>query len=83
MPVIVTSPVEIVQVSRFGFWLAVGDTEHFLNFTHFPWFRDATIEALCDVSEVAPGHFYWPRLDIDLDLDAIRDPEKYPLVFQA
>jgi hypothetical protein len=83
MPGIATSPVEIVQLSRFGFWLAVGDAEYFLDFTHFPWFRAATIEAICEVDEVAPDHFYWPSLDIDLDLDAIRSPEKYPLVYQG
>ena len=25
-------------------------------------------------------HLYWPKLDVDLDLDRILHPEKYPLV---
>jgi hypothetical protein len=82
MPGIAISPVEVVQVTRHGLWLAVGDAEYFLDFKHFPWFRDATISAVCEVKEVMPGHFFWPVLDIDLDLDAIRFPEKYPLVYQ-
>jgi len=71
-----------MHMTRHGLWLAVGDTEYFLDFKHFPWFRDATIDAICDVTEVTPGHFYWPQLDVDLDLDSIREPEKYPLTYK-
>lgn len=80
MPGSVTSPIEIVQVSRFGIWLAAGDNEYFLDFVHFPWFRKASIEAICAVEEEAPGHFHWPLLDIDLDVETILNPERYPLV---
>ncbi len=82
MPGMAISPVEVVQVTRHGLWLAVGDAEHLLDFKHFPWFRDATIEAVCNVEEVSPGHFFWPALDIDLDLDTIKEPGKYPLIFK-
>lgn len=83
MPGTVASPVGTVQVSRFGLWLAIGDAEHFLNFTHFPWFRTATIGEICEATEVSQDHFHWSRLDVDLDLDTIRDPGKYPLVYRA
>ncbi len=82
MPGIVTSPVEIVQVTRHGLWLAVSDSEYFIDFQNFPWFRSASIEAVCDVEEVSPGHFYWQSLDIDLDLETIRNPNEYPLVYK-
>jgi len=83
MPEIVTSPVEVVQITKFGLWLAVGEEEYFLDFSFFPWFRKASIEAICEVNEVRPGHLYWPKLDIDLDIDRIRSPEKYPLVYKV
>lgn len=25
------------------------------------------------------GHFYWPDIDVDLDLKIIRHPERFPL----
>jgi len=28
-------------------------------------------------------HFYWPELDIDLDLDRIEHPENFPLLARA
>jgi hypothetical protein len=76
----VISPVELVQVTRFGFWLAIGDDEHYLNFADFPWFKKATIEALSAVEEAAPGHLHWSLLDVDLDVESIVHPENFPLI---
>lgn len=79
MPGTVTSPVEVVQVTPFGIWVAYHDREFYLDFDHFPWFRDAPVRQIFDVQEVSPQHFYWPQLDIDLDVDRIEHPERYPL----
>jgi hypothetical protein len=27
----------------------------------------------------APGHLYWPDLDVDLSVDSIEHPERYPM----
>ena len=83
MPGIATSPVEIVQVSGFGVWLAVEDEELFLDYLQFPWFKDATISSICAVEMPIQGHLYWPDLDIDLELDSIRHPDGYPLVAKS
>ena len=82
MPGIVTSPVEIVQVTKYGLWLATGNEEFWIEYRQYPWFRNATIEAICDVTEPVPGQYYWPALDVDLDLETLRHPEDYPLVAQ-
>ena len=83
MPGTSTSRVEVVQVTPFGVWLAYDDTEYFLDFDLFPWFREAPVGKIFRVEEVAPGHFHWPELDIDLDLDRIEHPDKYPLVARS
>ena len=75
-----TSGVEILNVSPHGFWLMVREQEHFLDFDHFPWFRKATLDQLFDVVLLHEAHLHWPGLDVDLDLDRIEHPEKYPLV---
>lgn len=82
MPGIVTSPVEVVQITKFGLWLAVGDAEYYLDFKNFPWFQSASITDICDLEEVSPGHLYWQTLDIDLDIETIKEPGLYPLVFK-
>jgi len=75
-----TSAVEVGNVSPHGFWLCVEGQEYFLPFTDFPWFHNASIKQICDVTLPHPGHLYWPALDIDLAVDSIVQPEKYPLV---
>ncbi len=74
------SGVEVTNVSKHGFWLLADDRELFLPFTELPWFREATLSALLNVEEPTPGHFYWPDLDVDLGLETIEHPERFPLV---
>lgn len=75
-----TSALDILNISRHGFWLLVAGDEYFLPFDEFPWFRQATIDAILHVEQPHPGHLYWPDLDIDLSLDSIENPAAYPLV---
>jgi len=78
-----TFPVEVTNVSPHGFWLLVETRELFVPFNDFPWFRDAAIGAIVNVERPSGHHLYWPDLDIDLALDSIESPEKYPLVSRA
>lgn len=78
-----TSRVEVTNVSPHGFWLFIGDKELFLSFKEFPWFKDASIAELARVELPSPHHLYWPALDIDLAVESISHPERYPLVSRA
>jgi len=68
-----TSAIEITNVSSHGFWLLWNGQEH------FPWFRDASIAAISHVELQGKEHLYWPDLDVDLSLEIIQDPDKFPL----
>jgi len=78
-----TSEVEITNVSSHGFWLLIGGNERFLAFEHFPWFRDASIKALTNVELLSPHHLYWPELDVDIAVESIDYPDRFPLVSKA
>lgn len=71
---------EVTNISKHGFWLFHNGEEYFLAFKEFPWFRKANIEEITNVESPSESHLYWPGLDIDLHLDSIRNPEKFPLV---
>jgi len=75
--------VEVANVSRNGFWLLVDDVEHFLAFDECPWFREATIGALTNVARPQPHHLHWPDLDVDLAVESLAHPERFPLVSRA
>ncbi|MEA2373379.1 MAG: hypothetical protein QOH12_3773 [Solirubrobacteraceae bacterium] len=80
MPGSVTSETEVTNISQHGFWLLVDERELFLPFDEFPWFRRATVGAILRVERPRPTHLHWPDLDIDLTIDSIEHPERYPLV---
>jgi Protein of unknown function (DUF2442) len=73
----------VINVSAHGFWLFVGERELFVSFQQFPWFREAPIRAITNVRLPSPRHLYWPDLDIDLAVESIEHPEKYPSISQA
>lgn len=77
------SQVEVTNVSPHGFWLFVGEQELFVSFKDFPWFKDASIRQISHVELPSAHHLYWPDLDIDLAVDSLTHPERYPLVSQA
>jgi len=83
MPGSVTSEAEVTHVSRHGFWLLLGDEELSVPFGEFPWFKQATIEQLCDVQRPTADHLYWPQLDVDLAVESIRNPGAFPRVSKA
>jgi hypothetical protein len=79
MPGTTTSQAEITNISLHGFWLLIDGKELFLAFAEYPWFKRAPIEAILRLEHPAPDHLYWPDLDIDLSVDSIEHPERYPL----
>ena len=77
------SEAEVTNISRHGFWLFVADEELFVAFKEFPWFKDASVAELINVEWPQPHHLYWPDLDVDLAVESIRHPKKFPLVSKA
>lgn len=75
-----TSAVEVTNISTHGFWILLRDEELFLPFSEFPWFRDVSVGKILDVELPSENHLYWPELDVDLAVDSIRHPERFPLV---
>lgn len=80
MPGNIISAAEVTHVSKHGFWLLIAEEELLVPFEQFPWFRKATIEQLSEVQLPTADHLYWPQLDVDLSVESIREPSKFPLV---
>lgn len=76
----ITLDVEVTQIDRQGIWLLIGEKESFLSFENFPRFRDASVGTIQNVELLNNNHLYWPDLDIDLAVESIEHPERFPLV---
>lgn len=42
-----------------------------------------TVAQIYAMEQLGPGQFYWPELDIGVELEALEQPERFPLIFQA
>ncbi len=78
-----TSKAEVTNVSGQGFWLLIAGRELFVRSASFPWFRDASIAQILAVEHPSADHLYWRQLDIDLTVESLEHPERYPLVSRA
>ncbi|MDP8229438.1 MAG: DUF2442 domain-containing protein [Candidatus Electryoneaceae bacterium] len=74
-----TSVVEVTNISNHGIWVLTDDREFFLPYDEFPWFKDFPVGKILNVVGQTPGHLYWPELDIDLSIETIEHPERFPL----
>lgn len=74
-----TSEVEVSLASNKGFWLLLGEEELFVAYAEFPWFKKTTMEEIATIEWPTPDHLHWPLLDIDLSVESIRNPDKFPL----
>ena len=77
-----TSQVEIQEISKHGIWIYVKGREYFLSYKDYPWFKEAKISEVYNVQLLHGMHLHWPDLDVDLELEALLYPEKYPLSYR-
>jgi len=70
---------EVESISPRGIWLWVQEKEYYLSFEEYPWFRQATVGQIHDVQFLHGSHLRWPALDVELELESLEHPEKYPL----
>jgi len=71
--------VEVTNISNHGLWILTQNKELFLSYEDFPWFKNKTIDNIAKVESFDQGHLYWEDLDIDLSLEMIEHPERFPL----
>ena len=79
----VTSPTdtEVTSIQRTGFWVLLEDTEYFIGFAEYPDFKKATVSQIHSLRRHKAG-LRWDELDVDIEIEALKHPEYYPLVFK-
>lgn len=79
MPGTSTSQAEVTNVDSQGLWILIEGSEHFLAYEQYPWFREAQLRQVLNVETLSGGHLHWPDLDIDLSIEILRAPSRFPL----
>ncbi|HCU23575.1 MAG TPA: DUF2442 domain-containing protein, partial [Deltaproteobacteria bacterium] len=52
---------EILNVGSRGIWILVRNQEFFMDYQNFPWFREAKLSDILDVS-LCKDHLHWENL---------------------
>lgn len=78
----VTSEAEVTNMDRFGLWILVRDREYFLPYEEYPWFKNARVDQVLNVELLNEDHLHWPELDVDLCIESLEEPDRYPLIYQ-
>jgi hypothetical protein len=80
---IATSPAEVTNIDSHGIWVLICDEEYFLPYEDFSWFKSAKVEDILNVELHHGVHLHWPALDVDLSVESLKNPGKYPLVAEG
>lgn len=79
---ICTSEFSVTTITDIGFWIMVEDKEYFVPFDEYPMFRDATVKQILNLTFIPPAQLHWESLDVDIELQALENPEMFPMVFK-
>lgn len=77
------SEVSVLMINAQGIMISVQGCDYFLSYNRIPWMQDAPIRSVLNVQMSGPEAIEWPDLDVDLEIDSLRHPERYPLVIKT
>ena len=74
--------VAVLMINSQGMMLSVQGQDYFVSYNRVPWLRDARISSALNVRMSGPRAIEWPELDVDLKIESLKHPERYPLVIK-
>ena len=74
--------VAVLMINSQGMMLSVQGQDYFVSYNRVPWLRDARVSSALNVRMSGPRAIEWPELDVDLEIDSLKHPERYPLVMK-
>lgn len=74
--------VSVLMINAQGIMICVNGQDFFLSYNRIPWMRDASIKDVLNVQMCGNEAIEWPTLNVDLEIDSLRHPERYPLLIK-
>ena len=62
--------VSVLMINAQGMMLSVLGQDYFISYNRVPWLM------------AGPHAIEWPELDVDLEIESLKHPERYPLVMK-
>jgi len=73
---------DVLMINDRGIMISVQGQDYFLSYNRVPWMKDATINEVLDVQMSGKNAIVWPKLNVDLEVDSLKHPERYPLLIK-
>ena len=74
--------VSVLMINAQGIMLTVDGNDYFLSYNRVPWMKDAPISSVLNVQREGLSAIAWPDLDVDLEIESLKHPERYPLIMK-
>ena len=72
--------VKVHAIVANGITVEVRGNTYFLPYSTNPWFENAKVTDVFNVEPVGKNGIRWDALDVDLAIESLMHPEKYPLI---
>lgn len=74
--------VGVLMINSQGILINVQGNDYFLSYDRIPWMKDARISDVLNVKMSGRNAIAWEALDVDLEIESLKHPERYPLVMK-
>lgn len=74
--------VSVLMINAQGIMLSVQGNDYFISYNRMPWLKDARISDVLNVRMSGRSAIEWASLDIDLEIESLKHPERYPLIMK-
>lgn len=72
----------VLMINSQGVMLSVLGNDYFISYNRIPWLKDARISDVLNIEISGRSAITWPALDIDLEIESLKHPERYPLLMK-
>ena len=77
-----TSTASVLMINNQGIMISVAGNDYFLSYNRVPWLKDATVRNILSIKMSGKDAVEWPDLDVDLEVESLKHPERYSLVIR-
>ena len=72
----------VLMINSQGIMISVLGHDYFLSYNRVPWLKDARISDVLNIEVSGRSAIAWPALDVDLEIESLKHPERYPLLMK-
>ena len=72
----------VLMINSQGIMLSVLGNDYFISYNRVPWLKDARISDVLNVKMCGQSSIEWEALGIDLEIESLKHPERYPLIMK-